>query len=402
MRFNYQARTKEGQTQTGIVEASTKENALLLLQKYGLYVTYLEQEQVPFYARRIALFQRTGMRDVVLFARQLAIMFKSEVSLVESLRSLAEQTGNRDFREKILALAQEVEGGSSLSDALSKFPKIFNQFFVSMVKSGESAGKLSEVLDYLADHLEREYELTSRIRGALMYPAMVVTVTIVVFVLMIFFVLPNLTQILKETGTELPLTTKIIIFVSDTTRAWWWLALLGIAGGIAALVRYIRTEQGRRNFHTLILKTPLIGDLAKKIYLARFAENLSTLIIGGLPIAQALDYSGQVIGNVLYRDAILLARDGVRRGEQISAILRQSPNLFPAMFIQMVYVGERSGSLDRTLKNMVTFYQGEVQRTMESLLGLIEPALIIVLGGGVAIVVAAVLLPLYRLSGVAG
>jgi len=398
MRFNYQARTKEGQT--GIVEASTKENALLLLQKYGLYVTYLEEERLPFYARGIHLFQGTSTRDVVLFARQLAIMFKSEVSLVEALRSLAEQTGKRDFREKILMLTDEIEGGSSFSDALSKFPKIFNPFFVNMVKSGESAGKLSEVLDYLADHLEREYELTSRMKGALVYPAMIVVVATIVFILMVFFVLPNLIQILKETETELPLPTKIVIFVSDAARAWWWLAPMILFAVGFGFSRYISTKQGRRNFHALILKLPLIGDLAKKIYLARLAENLSTLIVGGLPIAQALEYSGQVVGNTLYKEAIFVARDGVRRGEQISSILRQFPHLFPPIFIQMVYVGERSGSVDRTLKNMVTFYQGEVQRTMDSLLGLIEPALIIILGVGVAIVVASVLLPLYRLSGV--
>lgn len=400
MRFIYQARTKEGQTQAGVVEASTKENALLVLQKYGLYVTYLAQEQMPFYARRFSLFQRTGLRDVVLFARQLALMFKSEVSLVEALRSLAEQTEKRDFREKILSLAQEIEGGSSLSDALGKFPKIFNPFFVNMVKSGESAGKLSDVLDYLAEHLEREYEITSRMRGALVYPAMIVAVAVIVFALMIFFVLPNLTQILKEANVELPFATKIIIFVSDTARSWWWAFLLLFAGLAAGLFRYVRTQQGERNFHAIILKLPLLGDLAKKIYLARFAENLSTLIVGGLPIAQALEFSGEVVGNTLYREAIFMARDGVRRGEQISAILRQYPALFPAMFTQMVYVGERSGAVERTLKNMVTFYQGEVQRTMDSLLGLIEPLLIIVLGVGVAIVVAAVLLPLYRLSGI--
>lgn len=400
MRFTYRARTREGQTQSGVVEASSRENALLVLQKYGLYVTYLAQERVPFYARSVSLFQRTGTRDVVLFTRQLAIMFKSEVSLVEALRALAEQTGNRNFREKIFTLAQEVEGGTSLSHALEKFPKIFNPFFVNMVKSGESAGKLSEVLEYLADHMEREYEITSRMRGALVYPAMIVVVAMVVFTLMVFFVLPNLTQILKETATELPLATKIVIFVSDTVRERWWLGLLFAMGGGTALFRYINTTQGKKSFHALVLKIPLIGDLARKIFLARIAENLSTLIVGGLPIAQALEFSGEVVGNMLYREAIFRARDGVRKGERISSVLRQYPQLFPVVFTQMVYVGERSGSLDRTLQNMVTFYQGEVQRTMDSLLGLIEPFLIIVLGVAVAIVVAAVLLPLYRLSGI--
>ena len=399
MQFTYQARTENGQVRTGLVEAASRENALLALQKYGLYVTYLAEEKTPFYAKKMDIFHKTGMRDVVLFARQLAIMFKSEVSLVEALRSLAEQAASRDFREKILVLSQEVEGGSSFSQALRRFPKIFNSFFVSMVKSGESSGKLSEVLGYLADHLERDYTVQARMKGALIYPAMVVTVAIIVFALMILFVLPNMTTILEETDTELPLPTRIIIAISNFARAWGWAIGLSFIGGIAAAVRYVKTEAGRRTLDGIIIKSPVVGDLAKKVYLARIAENLSTLIAGGLPIAQALEFSGQVVGNKIYQEVVFKARDGVRRGEAISVILKQSPKLFPPMFTQMVFVGEKSGAIDKTLQNVVTFYQGEVQRAMDNLLGLLEPLLVVFLGLGVAIVVAAVLLPLYKISG---
>ena len=399
MQFNYQARTENGQVRTGLVEAASRENALLALQKYGLYVTYLAEEKTPFYAKKMDIFHKTGMRDVVLFARQLAIMFKSEVSLVEALRSLAEQAASRDFREKILVLSQEVEGGSSFSQALRRFPKIFNSFFVSMVKSGESSGKLSEVLGYLADHLERDYTVQARMKGALIYPAMVVTVAIIVFALMILFVLPNMTTILQETDTELPLPTRIIIAISNFARAWGWAIGLSFIGGIAAAVRYVKTEAGRRTLDGIIIKSPVVGDLAKKVYLARIAENLSTLIAGGLPIAQALEFSGQVVGNKIYQEVVFKARDGVRRGEAISVILKQSPKLFPPMFTQMVFVGEKRGAIDKTLQNVVTFYQGEVQRAMDNLLGLLEPLLVVFLGLGVAIVVAAVLLPLYKISG---
>src|SRR3989344_5558610 len=399
MQFNYQARTENGQVRTGLVEAASRENALLALQKYGLYVTYLAEEKTPFYAKKMDIFHKTSMRDVVLFARQLAIMFKSEVSLVEALRFLAKQAASRDFREKILVLSQEVEGGSSFSQALRRFPKIFNSFFVSMVKSGESSGKLSEVLGYLADHLERDYTVQARMKGALIYPAMVVTVAIIVFALMILFVLPNMTTILEETDTELPLPTRIIIAISNFARAWGWAIGLSFIGGIAAAVRYVKTEAGRRTLDGIIIKSPVVGDLAKKVYLARIAENLSTLIAGGLPIAQALEFSGQVVGNKIYQEVVFKARDGVRRGEAISVILKQSPKLFPPMFTQMVFVGEKSGAIDKTLQNVVTFYQGEVQRAMDNLLGLLEPLLVVFLGLGVAIVVAAVLLPLYKISG---
>ncbi len=192
--------------------------------------------------------------------------------------------------------------------------------------------------------------------------------------------------------------TRIVIFVSDFSRAWWWLILVLFGVALGGIIKYISTPEGRRNFDAFLLKVPLIGDLARKMFLARFAESLSTLIEGGLPIAQAIEFSGEVVGNKIYQEAIFKARDGVRKGESISSILKEYPELFPPMFIQMVYVGERSGSLDKTLKNMVGFYQGEVQRTLDNLLGLLEPAMILFLGIGVAIVVASVLLPLYNIS----
>ncbi|PJB16399.1 hypothetical protein CO116_02235, partial [Candidatus Falkowbacteria bacterium CG_4_9_14_3_um_filter_38_19] len=209
MKFNYQARTKKGEIQAGVIEASSKEAATLLLQKYGFYITYLEEVEVPFYARPVKTFQRISRKDIVLFSRQLAIMFSSKVSLVEALSTIASQTKNFEFREMILDLSREVEGGSAFSKALSRHPKIFSSFYVSMVKSGESSGKLSESLADLADHLEREYHLISRIRGAMIYPSMVIMVAVVVLLMMIFFIIPQLTKVLQESGQALPIPTRL-------------------------------------------------------------------------------------------------------------------------------------------------------------------------------------------------
>ena len=220
MKFNYQARTKEGEIVAGTIEASSKEAALNILQKHGFYITYLEIAKPPVYAREVKIFQKISLKDIVLFSRQLSIMFTSKVSLVESLNTIALQTKNLEFRERILEISEEVEGGSPFSKALSKHSQIFSPFYIAMVKAGETAGKLSESLNYLADHLEREYHLNSRIRGAMIYPAVVVLVIFVVLLVMIFYVIPHLSKILQETGQALPLITQVIIKLSLLLRKW--------------------------------------------------------------------------------------------------------------------------------------------------------------------------------------
>jgi type II secretory pathway component PulF len=401
MKFNYQARNKKGQVQSGVVEASSREAAINLLQKHGLYVTILEETAAPpIYAKRIKIFERVSDRELVLFSRQLSILFKSKVSLVEALQVLAVQNDNASFREKIFKLAEDVEAGTSLSGALSRYPQIFSSFYIAMIKAGETSGKLSEALSYLANHLEREYHLTSRIKGALLYPALIVIVAIVVVALMIFFVIPQLTEVLVETGGELPVITKIVISVSNFFKNWGWTVLLGIIALILAISRYRRTKEGKRFFDNFYLQLPFISPVLKMVYLARFAENLSTLISGGLPIAQALETTGDIVDNTVYKEIIFKTRDEVRRGEAISAVLSRFPEAFPPIFTQMALVGERTGTLDKTLMNLVEFYQEEVDRTISNLLSVLEPVLIVLLGIVVAGLMAAVLMPLYRMAGI--
>ena len=398
MKYNYQARTKKGEVQTGIIEASSREAAIVLLRKYGLYVTILEEATaLPIYAKRLKLFEGITRQDIVLFSRQLSIMFKSKVPLVESLNVLSSQTRNLDLKERILDLSGEVEGGTSFSGALSRHPEIFSSFYISMVKAGEVSGTLSESLEYLADHLEREYHLTSKIRGALLYPALIVVVVLLVITMMIFFVIPNLSEVLIGSGSELPTATKIVINSAAFLRKFGWVLGLVILLVIFAAFRYYRSQKGKKFFDGLFLKIPVIGPFLKTINLALFAENLSTLISGGLPIASALQTVGEIVGNSRYKEVIFEARDRVRKGETISSVLSAAPEVFPPVFVQMTLVGERTGTLDSTLMNIVNFYKKEIDRTIDNLLSILEPLLIVILGVVVAGLMLAILLPLYQM-----
>ncbi len=396
MKFNYQSRTKNGEVRAGEIEASSKVAAIALLKRKGMYVTFLEEAKAPAYAKEIKLFERISQKEIVLFSRQLAIMFKSKIPLVESLQVLSMQAKGADFQEKIVRLSEDIEGGTVFSKALSRYPKIFSPFYIAMVKSGEISGKLSEVLNYLADHLEREYHLKSKIRGAMVYPFLILFVVFLVLLLMVYFVIPQLTGVLVASGQSLPLATKIVIALSNFLRSWGWLVILSTIGGIIFLSRYYATENGKAFFDRIFLKLPIIGPFMKMLYVSRFAENLSTLISGGLPIAQALETVADIIGSAPYKEDILKARDEVRKGVPISSVLSKS-EYFPPIFVQMILVGEKTGSLDSTLMNIVNFYQRETERSIDSLLSILEPALILGLGIIVAVLMLSILMPLYRM-----
>jgi len=397
MKFNYQTRTKKGEIRSGQVEASSREAAASFLQKHGLYVTFLEEAIPPIYARRIKFFEKISQKDLVLFSRQLAIMFKSKVPLVESLRVLSQQTDNPDFKEKIMKISEEVEGGTALSKALENFPEVFSSFYIAMVKSGEVSGKLSEVLNYLADHLERKYHLTAKTKGALLYPSLIVFVVILVLLLMIFFVIPQLAEVLTTEKEALPWITMFVINSSAFVRDWGWALFIILVLFVAGFLKYYRTDRGQRFFDREFVKFPLLGPFFKMINVARFAENLSTLISGGLPIAQALETVGDIISNTAYKEVIFKMRDEVRKGVPISAVLSRNPDLFPPVFIQMVLVGEKTGTLDSTLMNIVDFYQKEIDRMIDNALSILEPVLILVLGLVVAGLMFSILMPLYKM-----
>jgi len=399
MKFNYLARTQKGELQTGIIEANSRESALEILQSHKLVVIRLEEEsKMPILARRIRLFDRVSRKDVMIFCRQLAVLIGSDVALVEALRVLGEQTSNKYFKEVIFEVASDVDGGTLFSKALAKHPKVFSSFFINLIKAGEVSGRLQESLEFLAEYLEREYYLISKIRGAMIYPIFVLVAFFLVGILMMTVVIPQLITILEETTEELPLPTRIVIAVSNFFNNY--ALILGIATVvlIIVLVKFHQTKKGREFFDRLKLKLPILGGLFKKTYLARFTQNLSTLIQGGLPIIQALDVTGDVVGNVVYKKIIFQARDEVKTGHTISEVLERYPE-FPPLVTQMIKTGEKTGKIDFVLKNLAKFYSQEVEMMASNLSQLIEPLLILGLGLMVGTLVASILMPIYNIAG---
>ncbi len=400
MKFIYQARTKKGKMRSGTVEAASRKAALEVLQKENLFVTSLESsESQNLLVKEINVMERIGTKDIVNFSRNLSIMSRSGISLVEALETIAEQEGKRTFREIILGLAQDVRGGSSFSKALTRYPKQFSSFYFSMVKSGETSGSLSDSLSYLADHLEREYDLQQSILGAMVYPALVFTVMIAVVIIMMVFVIPQLVDLLEESGQELPWITKVVIAVSNLVVNYGWILLILIVFGGYMAFRYFKSEQGSKILDDISLKVPLVGSFLKKVYLSLFAENFSTLIAGGVPITKALEITGDVVNNNEYKRIIKIARDEVEKGESISSVFLRFPDIFPPMFCQIVSVGEKTGSLDKNLVHIVGFYRKDVDRSVKSMLSILEPILVVFLGVIVGGIMAAVMLPMYSAMG---
>jgi len=397
--YTYEARTKRGEVEGGRVEAADKRAAVETLQRQGLVVVAIEEKrEVPIYARRIKFFERIKIKDIVIFSRQLTTLFEAEVPLVTSLQTVAKQTGNTLFREKIFEISSDIEGGSSLSDAFGRHKDVFSEFYVNMVKAGETSGKLDEILIYLGDHMEKEYAVISKVRGAMIYPAFVVAGFLIASSVLLIFVIPQLTGILLQSGKELPTITNIIVVTSDFLRAFWPFLLLGIVGGIIGFVRYIKTETGKKIWDRVQLKLPIFGPILTRVYLFRFAESLSTLIEGGLPITRALEISRDVVGNTVYKAVLDEARDSVRRGGTIGATLALY-NEVPSLVTQMVVVGEQAGKLVAVLRNVARFYQREVDNATDNITSLIEPILITTMGIGVGLLVAGVMIPIYNLVG---
>lgn len=399
MRFNYQARNKEGEIQTGVVEAGNRETAIETLQRHDLIVVFLEEiSKVPFYTRSLRIFQRIKTKELTVFYRQLAILFEASVSPLDSLRILGEQSKNQLFKELIFELEKDVKGGESLSAAMTKHSKVFSLFYINVIKAGEATGKLQDVLRYLADHAEREYNLIHKIKGAFTYPSAILSLFLVVGAVMMIYVVPQLTSMLKELGQELPLTTRILIGSSSILKNWFWLIILIIIGLIIGLMKLIKTEKGRFVFDIIKLKMPIFKSLFQKIYLARFSENLRTLLMGGISILQALDITASVIGNKVYEKIIKEAREKVKVGESISAAFADYPKEIAPMVNQMIEVGEKTAQLDNILEKVSIFYQQEVDRMVANMTQLIEPIIMLILGAGVGFLVSSILMPIYNIA----
>ena len=400
MKFNYRARTKDGEVQAGVVEAGSREAAIDILQRHDLVVIALEAlSEIPFYARSLKFLQRVNTKELTIFYRQLAILFEANVSPLDSLKILGNQTKNPVFREILFELEKSIRGGETLSKAMSKHSKVFSSFYVNVVNAGEASGNLHEVLGYLADHAERDYELSHKVRGAFTYPISIFTLFIIVAVVMMIYVVPQLASMLEEVGQELPFTTKVLIGTSRFLQSYVLLVVLVVIGLIIFIWRFTKTPKGHSIWDSIKLILPIFKNLSRKIYLARFAENLKTLLKGGLPILESLDITATVIGNITYEKIIKEAREKVRIGETISSAFSAYPKYIPPMVSQMVGVGEKTAQLDSILEKLARFYNQDVDRMVSNMTQLIEPVMILILGAGVGFLVSSILSPIYNIAG---
>lgn len=393
--FRYRAKDKEGRPVSGKVEAATAPLAQQALEERDLEIVLLEEIRQRF---AIPFRGRVKARDIVIFSRQLSTLAGANVTLVQSLRTLVTQTSNSELRQVLVRVADDVEAGTRLSFAMAKHPHVFDSFFVNMIKSGETAGRLAEVLNYLADQTEKEYDLVSKVRGAMLYPAFIVIGMIIISIVLLIFVIPQLTEVLLESGAELPITTKILIAASDFTKRFWWLLLIGVIGLIVGFRAGLKNPKFKEKIDTLKLRIPIMGTLLQKIYLARVTRSLQILLSGGVDVVGALEVVSGVVGNAYYERLIRETKREVADGNSINTVLMQS-SLVPPMVPQMLAVGEETGQLTTILEKLTHFYTREVDNGVTTLVSIIEPLLMVVIGVGVGMVVASIILPMYRLAG---
>ena len=383
----------------GVVESESEEGAKeLLLEREFSVLSLKERVRQSFWQESIDLFSRVPSKDLVIFARQFSVMIDSGVREVQALRILLDQTEHEKLKSIISDMADEVEGGAKISEAMGKYPGVFSDFFIGIIRSGETTGRLAEVVSYLADQEEKDYDLRQRIRGALIYPAFIVGGLIVVSFIMMIYVVPNLTDVLKETGAVLPWSTRALIAVSDFIVNFWWVMLIVAIAAFIAFRFYKRTEDGEQNWDRFKLHVPILGSVLQKLYLVRFTRSLHTLFKGDVDIVDSLKIASTVVGNIVYKDLILKTAKQVEDGESISKEFSKS-EIMPPMLGQMLAVGEQSGKLEEVLDKLTGFYAREVDNSVQSLVTLIEPIVMILIGVAVGVMVAAVIMPMYNLAG---
>lgn len=395
--FEYKARTKTGEIRSGVIETSSQEAALDALHRNELTVIAIHAQAGKSFFE-MSFGGRVKQKDIVLLSRQLATLFEAQIPVIQALRTLASDASKPRLRVALTVMVDDINGGLALSQALAKHPEMFSSFYVNLVRAAEESGKLQEVFIYLADYLERSYYLTNKARNAMIYPIFVFTTFIIVMVLMLTVIMPRLTAIFEQSNVPIPFYTQAIIGLSLFLRQWGLALLILLIGGAVFAWRWARTPPGKKVVHRLQLKIPVFGELYQKLYMTRFADNLRTLIIGGIPIIRALTITGDVVGNVIFQEVIQNAVESVKGGNTISAALERSPEV-PVLVTQMIRIGESSGRLDFILGSIARFYQKEVDSLVENLVALIEPIMIVFLGLGVGILVASVLVPIYNLIG---
>ena len=396
--FEYKAKNSQGQIFKGKVEAPSQGAVIQMLSEKEMFPLTIKtvRESKDFFAN-IDFLNKVGAKDLVLLSRQLSVMKSANLPIVQSLHILEKQTENPKLKVIVAEIADEVDGGAKLSQAMSNYPKVFSDFFISVVRSGETSGRLDEVLNYLADQQEKDYDLMSKIKGAMIYPAFIVGGLAVVGVIMMVFVVPKLTDILAETGQELPMATKLLIGTSKAMSHYWWLLLVGLIAVIFGFHSYIGTRHGGLFLDVLKIKMPIFGKLFQRIYLVRFTRSMATLLAGGVPLIDSLRVTSDIVGNKVYQDIIDRTVREVEDGNPVSTIFLQSKDV-PAMVSRMMSVGEQTGYMDKVLEKLTDFYAREIDNLVTNLVSLMEPLIMVVLGVAVGVMVAAIIMPMYNMA----
>ena len=399
MLFLYKTINKNGEREEGSIEALNVDVAIASLQRKGLVVSSIKPEDNSDgdILRKIPFFNKVSNKDVVILSRQMSTLFEAQVSALRVFKLIGTETENPILRENLLQVVDDLQGGASISVALSKHPSIFSDFYVNMVKAGEESGHIDQTFSYLADYLDRNYEVSSKAKNALIYPAFVIFTFMAVMVLMFTVIVPKIGAIIKDSAQEVPIYTKIVFWVSDLFVNNWVLMLIALIIFIGGIVWYGRTKEGKRWISNTRLYIPYVGDLYRKLYLSRFSDNMSTMVLSGIPMLKALEATSSIIENQIYKEILDESAVKVKAGQALSAALSDKREI-PNILVQMVRVGEETGELGNILKTMSKFYQREVMNAVDTLVGMIEPVMIVSLGVGVGILLASVLMPIYNIA----
>lgn len=397
-RFSYNATNPQGTRTFGVVEAKDREAALDLILQRGLKPNAIKE------AAQKKTFSFGGNKVkpeyVVIFTRELSAMISAGVPLLRSLSSLAAHTESPVLKRVLETVTKDIEGGASLGDALAKHPNVFSDVYVNMVRAGEAAGILDDILKRLATQQEKNATIRKKIKSAMTYPSVLAVIMVLAFFGLMLFVIPQIGKIVQELGgpgSKLPALTVFMLGLSSFMVSFWYILLPGLIGGGYGLLRYLKTSKGKRIFHTMLLKIPGIKTIVIKVSVARFARTFSALIGAGVAVLEALDVTAHAIGNTIFEEEILKAAEMVKNGTALSQVIEKSP-LFPAIVAQMLSVGEETGQTDTVLVKVADFYEEEVDVAIDGINSIIEPVMIVVMGGMVGLIAASVMMPIANLS----
>ena len=399
MLFKYKAVDEKGINKEGEIDAANRDMAISGLQRRGLVIVSIFDAEKKKSIFELSVFESVKVKDVVILSRQMATVLEAQVSALKIFTMLAGNVENKFLGKKLNQISDDIQSGVSISGALGKHPDVFSDFYVNMVKTGEETGRLTQTFAHMADYLDRQYALTSKTRNALIYPAFVIATFFIVMVLMLTVVIPKISSIILSSGQELPLYTKIVIGLSDFVIHYGFIfAIFIILGGIF-IWRMTKSEAGKTFLDKNRLKVPALGDMFKKLFLSRIADNLETMLSAGVPIVKSLEITAAVVGSKVYQEMMKSVIEDVRAGSSLSASFEKHPGEVPGIMVQMIKVGEETGSLGNILKTLGEFYKREVDNAIDTLVGLIEPFMIVFLGLGVGILLVSVLGPIYNMVG---